>query len=252
MKIIRKRKELKEEVESSKILELRKVYHYYEKARSLEEVNLGLEKQALEAVIGPNGAGKTTLLRSISGLEEIDRGKILFKGKRIDDTDAYKIARMGIAQCPERRKLFYEMSVLENLQMGAYYLKDRKRFDELLDFVYEMFPRLKERKRQRADTLSGGEQQMLALGRAIMSNPELLLLDEPSLGLAPRFKKIIFQAINQIKETGTTTLLVEQDAALALDTAEYIHVLEEGKIEMRGTKEELEKEPRIKKVYLGI
>ena len=235
---MRRRKKSKIE-ETDKIIEMRKVYHYYGKARALEEVNLSLEKQALEAIIGPNGAGKTTLLRAISGLEEIDRGKIMFKGRRIDETDAYKIARMGIAQCPERRKLFYEMTVLENLQMGAYSLKDRKKYNELLNFVYEMFPLLKERKRQRADTLSGGEQQMLALSRAIMSNPELLLLDEPSLGLAPRFKKIIFQAINQIKESGTTTLLVEQDAVIALDTAEYFHVLEEGKIEMRGTKQEL-------------
>ncbi|MFX1302630.1 MAG: ABC transporter ATP-binding protein [Promethearchaeota archaeon] len=238
--------------DTNKVIELRKVYHYYEKARALEEVNLSLEKQALEAVIGPNGAGKTTLLRAISGLEEIDRGKILFKGKRIDEEDAYKIARMGISQCPERRKLFYDMTVLENLQMGAFSLKDREKYNELLEFVFKMFPRLKERKKQRAETLSGGEQQMLALGRAIMANPELLLLDEPSLGLAPLFKKIIFDSIDQIKETGTTTLLVEQDAVLAFDAAEYIHVLEEGKIEMRGTKQELEKEPRIKKVYLGI
>jgi len=246
------RKKSKFVEETDKTIELRKVYHYYEKAKALEEVNLSLKKQALEAVIGPNGAGKTTLLRAISGLEEIDRGKIIFKGQRIDDIDAYKIARMGISQCPERRKLFYEMSVMENLQMGSYSLKDRKKYGELLEFVFKMFPRLRERKKQRAETLSGGEQQMLALGRAIMSNPELLLLDEPSLGLAPKFKKIIFKAINEIKKTGTTTLLVEQDAVLALDTAEYIHVLEEGKIEMRGTKDELEKEPRIKKVYLGI
>jgi len=246
------RKKSKFVEETDKTIELRKVYHYYEKARALEEVNLSLKKQALEAVIGPNGAGKTTLLRAISGLEEIDRGKIIFKGQRIDEKDAYKIARMGISQCPERRKLFYEMSVMENLQMGSYSLKDRKKYGELLEFVFKMFPRLRERKKQRAETLSGGEQQMLALGRAIMSNPELLLLDEPSLGLAPKFKKIIFKAINEIKKTGTTTLLVEQDAVLALDTAEYIHVLEEGKIEMRGTKDELEKEPRIKKVYLGI
>jgi len=238
--------------ETSDILELRKVYHYYGKARALEEVNLKLEKQALEAVIGPNGAGKTTLLRAISGLEEIDRGKIYFKGERIDDFDAHKIARMGITQCPERRKLFYGMTVRENLEMGAYSLKDKKKFKELLEFVYEMFPRLKERKRQRAGTLSGGEQQMLALGRAIMADPILLLLDEPSLGLAPKFKKTIFDSINKIKETGTTTLLVEQDAVLALSVATYVHLLEEGKIEMRGTKEELEKEPRIKKIYLGI
>ena len=238
--------------ESKGVLEIRKVYHYYGKAKALEELNLKLKKKKLEAVIGPNGAGKTTLLRAISGLEEIDRGKIYFKGERIDELDAYKIARKGIAHCPERRKLFYDMTVFENLTIGAYSLKDRKKIKELLNFVFNLFPRLKERKRQRAGTLSGGEQQMLSLGRAIMANPELLLLDEPSLGLAPIFKKAIFKAINQIKETGTTTLLVEQDAILALDTAEYIHVLEEGKIEMRGTSEELEKEPRIKKVYLGV
>ncbi len=234
------------------VLEIRKIYHYYGKARALEEVNLKLEKKTLEAVIGPNGAGKTTLLRAISGLEEIDRGKIYFKGERIDELDAYKIARKGISHCPERRRLFYDMTVLENLTIGAYSLKDRKKIKELLDFVFNLFPRLKERKSQRAGPLSGGEQQMLALGRAIMANPELLLLDEPSLGLAPIFKKAIFKAINQIKETGTTTLLVEQDAVLALNTAQYIHLLEEGKIEMRGTSEELKKEPRIKKVYLGI
>lgn len=238
--------------ETRDILELRKVYHYYGKARALEEINLKLEKQALEAVIGPNGAGKTTLLRAISGLEEIDRGKIYFNGERIDDFNAYKIARRGIAHCPERRKLFYNMTVRENLAMGAFSLKDKKKFKGLLEFVYEMFPRLKERKRQRAGTLSGGEQQMLAIGRAIMADPKLLLLDEPSLGLAPKFKKTIFESINKIKDTGTTTLLVEQDAVLALEAAQYVHLLEEGKIEMRGTKEELEKEPRIKKIYLGI
>ena len=238
--------------DSKEILEIKKLYHYYGKARALEEVNLTLEKQALEAVIGPNGAGKTTLLRAISGLEEIDRGKIIFKGERIDDMEAYKIARKGISQCPERRKLFYDMTVLENLELGAFSLKDRKLFKELLNFVFEMFPRLKERKKQQSGTLSGGEQQMLAIGRAIMANPTLLLLDEPSLGLAPKFKKTIFESIDKIKESGTTTLLVEQDAVLALEAANYVHVLEEGKIEMRGTKEELEKEPRIKQVYLGI
>ena len=166
--------------------------------------------------------------------------------------DAYKIARKGIAHCPERRRLFYDMTVIENIEMGAYALKDRSKYKELLDFIFELFPRLKERTKQRAGTLSGGEQQMLALARAIVSNPSVLLLDEPSLGLAPMYKKKIFEAINTIKNKGTTTLLVEQDAVLAFDTAEYLHVLEEGKIEMRGTRQELEKEPRIRKVYLGI
>ncbi|MHA1328241.1 MAG: ABC transporter ATP-binding protein [Promethearchaeota archaeon] len=234
------------------MLDLRKVYHYYDKAKALEEINLKVEEGALDAVIGPNGAGKSTLLRVISGLEEPDRGKIEFLRKRIDGMKPHKIAKMGIAHCPERRRLFYDMTVMENLEMGAFSLKDRKKFKELLDFVFEIFPRLKERKKQRAGTLSGGEQQMLAIARALMANPKLLLMDEPSLGLAPKIKKTIFDAIQTIKKEGTTTLLVEQDAALAMDVGENIHVLEEGKIEMRGTKEELEREPRIKKVYLGI
>ncbi|MFX1390706.1 MAG: ABC transporter ATP-binding protein [Promethearchaeota archaeon] len=231
---------------------MKKIYHYYGKARALEEINLKIDAQSLDAVIGPNGAGKSTLLRVISGLEEPDRGKIEFLGERIDDLKAYKIAKKGISHCPERRRLFYDMNVEENLKLGAFLQKDKKKFKELLDFVYELFPRLKEREKQRAGTLSGGEQQMLAIARALMANPKLLLLDEPSLGLAPKIKNAIFEAIEKIKNEGTTTLLVEQDAVLAMDVAKNIHVLEEGKIEMRGTKEELEKEPRIKKVYLGI
>ncbi|MFW9951955.1 MAG: ABC transporter ATP-binding protein [Candidatus Thorarchaeota archaeon] len=234
------------------LLEIKKVYHYYEKAKSLEEINLKVEKEALDAVIGPNGAGKSTLLKVISGLEEPDRGKIEFMGERIDGLKAHKIAKKGIAHCPERRRLFPDMTVMENLEMGAFTLKDKKKFHELLDFVFEVFPRLKERLKQRAGTLSGGEQQMLAIARAIVANPKLLLLDEPSLGLAPKIKNTIFEAINKIKREGTTTLLIEQDAALAMNVSENIHVLEDGKIEMRGTAEELKKEPRIKKVYLGI
>ncbi|MFW9865758.1 MAG: ABC transporter ATP-binding protein [Candidatus Thorarchaeota archaeon] len=234
------------------MLDIKKIYHYYGKAKALEEVNLSLQQEALEAVIGPNGAGKSTLLRVISGLEEPDRGKIEFLGERIDELKAHKIARKGIAHCPERRRLFYDMTVSENLDMGSYYLKDRAKIKELRKFIFEIFPRLKERKKQRAGTLSGGEQQMLAIARSLLSNPKLLLLDEPSLGLAPKIKEKIFEAIETIKKEGTTTLLVEQDAVLAMAVSEYIHVLEEGKIEMRGTKEELEKEPRIKEVYLGI
>lgn len=234
------------------MLELRKVYHYYGKARALEEVNLTVEEKSLDAVIGPNGAGKSTLLRAISGLEEIDRGRISFMGERIDELDAYQIARRGIAHCPERRRLFYDMTVMENIELGAYALRDKGKYPELLEFVFDIFPRLHERTKQRAGTLSGGEQQMLAIARALMSNPTLLLLDEPSLGLAPKVKTRIFDAIKQIKHEGTTTLLVEQDAVLAMEVADNIYVLEEGKIEMSGTREELEREPRIKKVYLGI
>jgi branched-chain amino acid transport system ATP-binding protein len=234
------------------LLELRKVYHYYGKAKALEEVNLTVEEGSLDAVIGPNGAGKSTLLRAISGLEEIDRGRISFMGERIDELDAHQITRRGIAHCPERRRLFYDMSVMENIELGAYSLKDKNKYSGLLDFVFDIFPRLDERRKQRAGTLSGGEQQMLAIARALMSNPKMLLLDEPSLGLAPKIKTRIFEAIMQIKGEGTTTLLVEQDAVLAMNVADNIYVLEEGKIEMSGTKEELEREPRIKKVYLGI
>ncbi|KKN26998.1 hypothetical protein LCGC14_0869080 [marine sediment metagenome] len=234
------------------LLEIKKIYHYYGKARSLEEINLKVENNALDAVIGPNGAGKSTLLRVISGLEEPDRGKIFFLGERIDELDAHKIAKKGISHCPERRRLFYEMNVEDNLKMGAYLLKNKEKYKELRDFIFDIFPRLKERRKQQAGTLSGGEQQMLAIARSLMSKPRLLLLDEPSLGLAPKVKKKIFEAIKIIKKEGTTTLLVEQDAVLAIEVSEYIHVLEEGKIEMRGTKEELQKEPRIKEVYLGI
>ena len=234
------------------LLEIKKIYHYYGKARALEEINLKIEKNALDAVIGPNGAGKSTLLRVISGLEEPDRGKIEFLGERIDEMKAHKIAKRGISHCPERRRLFYEMSVEDNLRMGAYLLKNKEKYKELRDFIFNIFPRLKERRKQQAGTLSGGEQQMLAIGRSLMSKPKLLLMDEPSLGLAPKVKKKIFDAIEAIKKEGTTTLLVEQDAVLAMEVSDYIHVLEDGKIEMRGTKEELQKEPRIKEVYLGI
>lgn len=234
------------------LLELKKIYHYYGKARALEEINLKIEEGVLDAVIGPNGAGKSTLLRVISGLEEPDRGKMVFLGERIDGLKAHKITKKGISHCPERRRLFYDMTVEDNLSMGAYIQKDKAIYKKQLKFMFELFPRLKERRKQRAGTLSGGEQQMLAIARSFMSNPKLLLMDEPSLGLAPKVKKAIFAAIEKIKGEGTTTLLVEQDAVLAMEVGENIHLLEEGKIEMRGTSEQLKKEPRIKKVYLGI
>lgn len=234
------------------LLEIKKIYHYYGKAKALEEINLTVEEGSFDAIIGPNGAGKTTLLRVITKLEEPDRGKIFFKGERIDELEPYQIASRGIIHCPERRRLFYDMNVLENLRIGAYKLKDKERFEEILEDVFEIFPRLEERKKQRAGTLSGGEQQMLAIGRSLMADPKLLLMDEPSLGLAPKVKKNIFNAIEKIKREGKTILLVEQDAVLAMEIADFIYVLEDGKIEMRGTKEELKREPKIKEVYLGI
>jgi branched-chain amino acid transport system ATP-binding protein len=239
-------------IQVENLLELKNIYHYYGKAKVLEELNLKVEIKSLNAVIGPNGAGKSTLLRLISGLERPKRGKIEFLGERIDGLKAHKITKLGISQSPDRRRLFYHLNVADNIRMGAYILKDKQKYKELRDFVYEIFPRLRERRKQQAGTLSGGEQQMLAIARALMSNPKLLLLDEPSVGLAPSVKKKIFSAIKKIKQEGTTTILVEQDVALAMDVAETIHVLEEGKIEIRGTTEELKKEPRIRKVYLGI
>jgi branched-chain amino acid transport system ATP-binding protein len=234
------------------LLEIKKLYHYYGKARALEEINLTVEEGSLDAVIGPNGAGKTTLLRVISKLEEPDRGKISFMDERIDELEPNQIVDRGIIHCPERRKLFYDMNVLENLEMGAYKLNDKDKQEDLLNLVFEIFPRLEERQKQRSGTLSGGEQQMLAIGRSLMGDPKLLLMDEPSLGLAPKIKTTIFNAIEKIRQEGKTILLVEQDAVLAMEVADYIHVLEDGKIEMRGTKEELEREPKIKKAYLGI
>jgi len=234
------------------MLELKEIYHYYGSARVLEAFNLKIEEKSLNALIGPNGVGKSTVLRLISGLEKPNKGRIEFLGERIDGLKAHKIAKKGISQSPDRRRLFYDLNVADNIRMGAYLLKDKKEYKELIDFVYEILPRLKERRKQRAGTLSGGEQQMLAIARALMSNPKLLLLDEPSVGLAPKVKKKIFSAIKKIKKQGTTTLLVEQDVTLAMEVADTIHVLEEGKIGIRGTKEQLEKEPRIRKVYLGI
>jgi branched-chain amino acid transport system ATP-binding protein len=234
------------------MLELKKIYHYYGSAKILQELNLKIEEKSLNAVIGPNGAGKSTLLKLIIGLEKPDRGKIEFLGERIDGLKAHKITKKGISLCPERSRLFYEMTVLENLKVGGKLLKSRQIYKDRLNFVYETFPRLKERKKQRAGTLSGGEQQMIAIGRTLMSNPKLLLLDDPILCLAPIAKKKMFGAIKKIRQEGTTTLLVTQDIFFAMNIADIIHVLEDGRIKIKGTKEELEKEPRIRKIYLGI
>ncbi|MFW9987252.1 MAG: ABC transporter ATP-binding protein [Candidatus Odinarchaeota archaeon] len=234
------------------MLEMNRIYHYYGSARVLAELNFKIEKNTLTAIIGPNGAGKSTILRLISGLEKPNRGTIKFLGERIDGLKAHKIARLGIAQSPDRRRLFYDSNVSDNLRMGAYLLKDKEKYRKLKYFVYEVFPRLKERRKQRAGTLSGGEQQMLAIARALMADPKLLLLDEPSVGLAPKIKTDIFKAIKKIKEAGTTTVLVEQNRALAMEVSDMIHILEDGRIDLKGTSEELRREPRVKKIYLGM
>ena len=234
------------------MLELKGIYHYYGSAKVLEELNLKIEEQSLNAIIGPNGVGKSTTLKLIIGLLKPRRGKIEYFGERIDGLKAHEVTKIGISLCPERRRLFNDMSVLENLRVGGKIVEKRNIYKEQLKFVYETFPRLKERRKQRAGTLSGGEQQMLAIGRTLMSKPKLLLLDEPSVGLAPIVKEKIFNSINKIRKEGTTTLLVTQDIFFAMNVADMIHVLENGKISIKGTKEQLEKEPRIRKVYLGI
>jgi branched-chain amino acid transport system ATP-binding protein len=234
------------------MLELKKIYHHYGSAKVLEELNLKIEEKSVNAVIGPNGAGKSTLLKLIIGLEKPSRGKIEFLGKRIDGLKAHQITKKGISLCPEHRRLFYDMTVLDNLKVGGKMLKSRDIYKDRLNFVYETFPRLKERKKQRAGTLSGGEQLMIAMGRTLMSNPKLLLLDDPIVHLAPIVKKKISSAIKKIRQEGTTILLVSQDIFFAMHVADMTHVLEDGKIDLRGTKEELENEPRIRKVYLGI
>jgi branched-chain amino acid transport system ATP-binding protein len=235
---------------------------HYDGAMALNCVNLKVEEGEFVGVVGPNGSGKTTLLRAVSGvLTEVEPGKkerpslsgtIMFDKKRIEKLDPWQIAKMGIIHCPERRRPFAEMSTLENLQMGAYLRKDKEGIKKDLERVYELFPVLKERKNQMSKTLSGGEQQMLAIARALMSKPKLLLIDEPSLGLAPILKETVLKCIREIWLSGVTILLVEQDVAITLATAQRIYVLAHGRIATQGTKEELMKNRDVREIYLGL
>ena len=198
-----------------------------------------------------NGAGKSTILRTISGLEHAKSGSILFQGTELTKMKPHKVVEQGIAHVPEGRRVFSKMSVTENLTMGANLIKDRAFIKDGLERVFTIFPRLKEREKQQAGTLSGGEQQMLALGRALMTNGSLLMLDEPSMGLAPIVVEDIFRVIRQINETGTSILLIEQNAFLALNTASHAYVLETGKITMQGASQDLLADERVKAAYLG-
>jgi branched-chain amino acid transport system ATP-binding protein len=202
-------------------------------------------------LIGANGAGKTTTLRTITGLLEPSQGRIMFEGKQISGMPTHKLVAMGISMSPEGRGVFANLTVRENLQMGAYLKKNKKEIAEDMEHAFTMFPRLKEREQQKAGTLSGGEQQMLAIGRALMSRPRLLLLDEPSLGLAPLVVHTIFGAIDEIRGQGTTILLVEQNAHAALGHSDRAYVLETGNIVMEGPSSDLAADPRIKEAYLG-
>jgi len=229
------------------MLETRNVEVKYEKAIILHNVSIKVNDKETVAVLGPNGAGKTTLLRAITGLAPAS-GEILFNGENIANLSPHRIVEKGIVMCPEHRRLFRDMSVEDNLRLGAFLRKDGDGIESDLDFVYKLFPRLEERKDQIVKTMSGGEQQMVAIGRALMAKPKLLLLDEPSIGLAPIVIEAITDSIKRIKEIGTTILLVEQNVHMALDLADRIYILSRGRIEKEGTKDELYDE--LEKAYL--
>ena len=223
---------------------------HYGMIQAVREVSFHVEQGEIVSLIGANGAGKTTILRTISGLNRSSAGKILFEGKEIQKMLPQKIVASGLCQVPEGRHVFPGLTVQENLEMGAF-LRKSNEFKQEYDMIFERFPILKERRNQDAATLSGGEQQMLAMGRALMSKPKLLLLDEPSMGLAPIFIKEIFNIIQEINKQGTTVLLIEQNAKMALSIADRGYVLETGKIVLSGTGKELIDDDEVKKAYLG-
>jgi branched-chain amino acid transport system ATP-binding protein len=237
------------------LLEIQNLHVRYGAIEALKGVSLRVEEGEMVALIGSNGAGKTTLLRTISGVLKSSGGEIRYGRNgdvlRLDGLPAHKIVAAGIAQVPEGRLIFQNLTVLENLELGAYSRRDRKAITSDLERVQSIFPRLKERLEQSAGTLSGGEQQMLAVGRALMARPRLLLLDEPSLGIAPTLVQQIFKVLAEINKEGTTVLLVEQDAFLALKTSTRGYVLETGEIKLAGSSAELLKDPQVKKAYLG-
>ncbi|MBO5574158.1 MAG: ABC transporter ATP-binding protein [Clostridium sp.] len=233
------------------LLEVQDLNVYYGVIQALKNVSFEVEQGDIITLIGANGAGKTTTLHTISGLIRAKSGKIILDGTDITHVPAHRLVSMGMAQVPEGRRVFSQLTVYQNLCMGAFTRKDKAETEATLEMVYERFPRLKERKNQMAGTLSGGEQQMLAMGRALMSHPKLVLLDEPSMGLSPIYVNEIFSIIQKIHEDGTTVLLVEQNAKKALSIANKAYVLETGSITVRGDAKELMNDERIKKAYLS-
>jgi branched-chain amino acid transport system ATP-binding protein len=233
------------------VLELDDVHTYYGAIHALKGISLKVHEGEVVTLIGANGAGKSTTLRSINGVNHPRQGRITFQGKDITNAPPHTIVKMGIAQSPEGRRLFPRMTVLENLEMGAFQRTDRANFPEDLDRVFHLFPRLAERRQQKAGTMSGGEQQMVAMGRALMARPKLLLLDEPSMGLAPIFVEKIFEIVQEINAQGTPILLVEQNALMALDVAKRGYVLETGQVALSGPAKELRTNEQVRKTYLG-
>jgi branched-chain amino acid transport system ATP-binding protein len=233
------------------ILEVEDIHTYYGSIHALKGISIQVREGEIVTLIGANGAGKSTTLRSINGLNHPRKGRIRFQGRDITDEAPHDIVKMGVAQSPEGRKLFPRMSVFENLEMGAFQRTDRSNFKEDFERVYTLFPRLAERKTQKAGTLSGGEQQMVAMGRALMARPKLLMLDEPSMGLAPIFVERIFEIVREINGQGTPILLVEQNALMALDTAHRGYVMETGKIALTDDAKALRANERVRKTYLG-
>ncbi len=233
------------------VLEVEEIHTYYGSIEALKGISIDVGEQEIVTLIGANGAGKSTTLRSINGLNHPRQGRIRFQGRDITEEAPHDVVKMGISQSPEGRRLFSRMSVLENLEMGAFQRSDRAGIRESLDRVFSLFPRLAERKNQRAGTLSGGEQQMCAIGRALMAQPKLLLLDEPSMGLAPIFVEKIFEIIREINDQGTPILLVEQNALMALDTAHRGYVLETGHVALSDDASALRDNPEVQKAYLG-
>lgn len=233
------------------MLEVKDLEVYYGVIQAIKGVSFHVDQGEVIALIGANGAGKTTILHTVTGLLAPKKGSVYFEGKEITKMPAHKIVSLGMAHVPEGRRVFAELSVYENLKMGAYTRKDRSEIEATLEKVYERFPRLKERRNQMAGTLSGGEQQMLAMGRALMSKPRIILMDEPSMGLSPIFVEEIFKIIQEISAAGTTVLLVEQNAKKALSIADRAYVLETGNIVLSGDAKELMNNESIKKAYLG-
>jgi branched-chain amino acid transport system ATP-binding protein len=233
------------------MLEVKDIRVFYGKAIALNGLSINLKHKELVGIIGPNGAGKSTLLRAISAVVFVN-GQILFDGVRIDQRQPHEVVRMGIIHCPERRQLFQEFTVVGNLEMGAFLRKDRYGIKKDLEYVYNLFPVLKDRGKQRADTLSGGEQQMLAIGRSIMSKPQLLMMDEPSIGLSPIVKNLLIDSIRDIWKSGITVLLVDQDANLTFNLAERVYILEQGKVGLEGKSQELMNNEEVKRVYFQL